>query len=79
MAEAVKKLLRERPALSKRLFIIYGSNEGPSVSARVPELAALIEGGSSKNFILGVRSVPDGGHIPKSSLEDGLRFVFSAH
>jgi len=79
MAEAVKRLFQERPTLAMRLFIIYGSNEGPSVSARVPELAGLIERGSSENLVLGVRSVPDGGHIPKSSLEDGLRFIFSAH
>ena len=79
MAGAVKKLFRERPALAKTLFIIYGANEGPDVSVGVPELAALIKKSSSENFVLGVKSVPGGGHIPKSSLEDGLRFIFSAH
>ncbi len=78
MADGVKALFRERPAIAKTLFIIHGADEGPSVAARVPELAALIRKVSSENFVLGVKSVPNGGHIPKSSLEDGLRFVFGA-
>jgi len=72
----ITALFRERPSLAKKLFIIYGANEGPDVSARVPELAALIRRSCSENFVLGVKSVPGGGHIPKSSLEDGLRFIF---
>lgn len=75
----VDTLFQERPGLAKTLFIIYGANEGPGVSACVPELAALIRKVSSENFILGVKSVPNGGHIPKSSLEDGLRFIFGAN
>jgi len=77
MADGVKALFRERPSLSTTVFIIYGDNEGPDVSGRVPELAVLIKKSSSENFVLGVKSVPDGGHIPKSSLEDGLRFIFA--
>lgn len=77
LADGLKALFQEHPALAKTLFIIYGANEGPDVSARVPDLAALIRRICSDDFVLGVKSVPGGGHIPKSSLEDGLRFVFA--
>ena len=76
MADAVKNLFHERPALAKTLFIVYGANEGPSVADRVPEYAALIKKSCSENFILGVKNIPGGGHVPKSSLEEGLRFLF---
>jgi predicted alpha/beta superfamily hydrolase len=78
MANAVSKLFQERPALAKSLFFIYGANEGPSVADRVPEFAALIKKSCSGNFILGVKSIPGGGHVPRSSLEEGLRFLFGA-
>ena len=77
MAHGVKRLFQERPALAKTLFLVYGANEGPSVVEGVPEFAELIKRSCSVNFILGVRSVPGGGHVPPSGLEDGLRFVFS--
>jgi hypothetical protein len=76
MADGVKKLFQERPALAKTLYLVYGADEGSSVAERVPEFADLIKKYGSENFILGVRSVPAGGHVPKSSLEDGLRFFF---
>ncbi|MDH4196037.1 MAG: alpha/beta hydrolase-fold protein [Candidatus Aminicenantes bacterium] len=76
VANGVDTLFQERPGLAKTLFIIYGANEGPGVSVCVPELATLIRKVSSENFILGITSVPNGGHIPKSSLEDGLRFIY---
>lgn len=76
MAIAVKKLFQERPTLAKTLFLVYGANEGPSVVKGVPEFADLIKKNCSENFILGIRSVPGGGHVPASSLEDGLRFLF---
>jgi predicted alpha/beta superfamily hydrolase len=75
LARAVEALFRERPALARTLFIVYGENE-TLLSTEVPRFAALIDRNRPGDFILGVRSVPGAGHIPKSSLEDGLRFVF---
>jgi predicted alpha/beta superfamily hydrolase len=76
MANGVNRLFQKRPDLAKTLFVVYGSNE-LYVADLVPEFAALIKHVSSENFILGVKSVPGGGHIPKSSLEEGLQFIFS--
>ena len=76
MADKIKKLFQKRPNLAKTLFIIYGSNE-LYVADLVPKFAAQIKAVSPENFIVGVKSVPGGGHIPKSSLEQGLQFVFS--
>lgn len=76
LAESVEKLFRRRPDMAGTLFIVYGSKEGPDVSVRVPELGSLIRRISSPRFILGLEAVPEGGHIPKSGLEDGLRFIF---
>jgi len=77
MSGRLGRLFRERPDLSKTLFFIYGADEGAVHSGRVPEFADLIRWAASDRFRLGVKSVPGGGHIPKSSLEEGLRFVFS--
>jgi len=75
MAKAMSRFLRERPSLARKLFIIYGSKER-YVAVRVPEYAELIRQAASESFALGVKNVPGGGHVPPSSLEDGLRFVF---
>jgi predicted alpha/beta superfamily hydrolase len=72
--ERFRRLFRERPDLSQTLFLIYGSNE-LHVSARVPAFADLIRASSPTGFSLGVSCVPDGGHVPRTSLEEGLRFV----
>jgi len=78
MASRVSELFHDHPALVKTLFLVYGADEGPAVSQRVPEFAALIERQRSGGFSLGVSRVADGGHVPKSGLEDGLRFTFSS-
>ncbi len=79
MTEWAKGLFRTRPNVAKRLFIIYGDNEGDIVADYVPRFAETIKNAASENFVLGIRSVPGGGHIPKSSLGEGLRFVFSTN
>lgn len=76
IADRIRGLFRVRPDLAGTLFVAYGSNER-YVSVEVPPFAELIRTSASGNFNLGVASVPDGGHIPRSSLEDGLQFAFS--
>ncbi len=77
MTENVDRLFHERPDLAGTLFIIYGAEEGSMVAGHIPAFVRAIEEAASPKFNLSVRSVPGGGHVPKSSLEDGLRFVFS--
>jgi predicted alpha/beta superfamily hydrolase len=77
MMESVKRLFLSRPNLARRLSIIYGGDEGDIVVDYVPRFAETIEKTASENFVLNVRPVPGGGHIPESSLEKGLRFIFS--
>lgn len=74
VGERFTRLFRERPDLGTTLFLIYGSNE-LRVSSRVPAFAELIRASSPAGFTLGVSSVPNGGHVPRNSLEEGLRFV----
>lgn len=75
MLNGVKRLFQENPDLAGTLFMIYGEKEHV-IEHPLREFAAAIERAASKNFVLHVQRVAGEGHIPKSSLEDGLRFVF---
>lgn len=77
MMKNMDRIFRERPGLSGTLFIIYGANEGPNIVDPIYAFAEAIQHTASKQFNMGVKRVPGEAHIPKSSLEDGLRFVFS--
>lgn len=77
MRHRVRKIFRERPGLSGNLFIVWGSDEGRLVVDHAPDFIDVVKRTASKNFNLGVKIIPGGGHIPPSSLEDGLHFVFS--
>jgi len=68
VGERFTRLFRERPDLGTTLFLIYGSNElrvssGSRVRRADPRVVAA-------GFTLGVSSVPNGGHVPRNSLEE---------
>ncbi len=75
----LERLFRERQDLSKKVFIIYGADEGPLVAGPVSAFAGGMERSAPENFVFEVRGVPGGGHAPKSGLEEGLRFAFSSN
>ncbi len=77
LATRATALFAERRSPAKTLFVIYGDDDIPLTLQFVPDLAHVIreQGGSGLRFQ--VKVVPGGGHIPASSLADGLRFHFS--
>ena len=77
LATRATRLLDERRSLAKTLFVIYGDDDIPLTLQFVPDFAQVIreQGGPVLRFQ--VKVVPGGGHIPASSLADGLRFHFS--
>lgn len=77
MTDRVRRLFKEHPGLSNNLFIVYGSDEGRLVLDHVLDFIKAIRSAAPENFNFGVKVIPGGGHIPRSSLEDGLRFGFS--
>jgi hypothetical protein len=78
MIQNVDRLSRSRPGVSAKVFIVYGSEEVNTVAGPVSAFAGAIRRAASDKVVLGVKSVPGGGHVPKSGLADGLRHVFSA-
>ena len=77
LATRATRLFDERRFLAKTLFVIYGDDDILLTRQFIPDLAQVIreEGGPGLRFQ--VKVVPKGGHIPASSLADGLRFHFS--
>jgi uncharacterized protein len=70
-------LFREHPTVDKSLFIIYSDDDVPYAAKFIPTLSRTLRSQAGTEFKMGVNIIPDGGHIPKSSLNDGLRFYFA--
>ena len=77
LEDGATRLLRERPSLKKTLFVVYGDDDIPLARQFVPDLERVIREQAGSGMRFGVKVVPGGGHIPASSLSDGLRFYFS--
>lgn len=73
----VGHLLREHPKVDKSLFIIYGDDDVPYAEKFIPIFSRTLRSQAGTEFRMGVNIIPRGGHIPKSSLNDGLRFYFA--
>jgi len=72
-----ERLFESHPSLKKNLFIIYGDDDITWAKDFLPDVVELIRDLSPENFRFEAQAVPKGGHIPKSSLDQGLRFVYS--
>lgn len=72
------RLFGRYPALEKTLFLIYGDDDLPYARRYIPVFAQAFRNQSTDGVRLGMNIVPGGGHIPRSSLHDGLRFYFSS-
>jgi predicted alpha/beta superfamily hydrolase len=77
LATRATRLFTERQSLVKSLFVIYGDDDIPLTREFVPDLAQVIRERGGPGLRLQVKVVPGGGHIPATSLADGLRFHFS--
>jgi enterochelin esterase-like enzyme len=78
LEEGVKRLLQGRPELEKALFVVYGDDDIPLVRESIPTLVEAIREQAGTGLRFGVKTVPDGGHIPAGSLADGLRFYYAS-
>ncbi len=71
------RLFRQHPTLETTLFVIYGDDDLPYARRYIPVFTQAFRNQSAGGIRFGMNIVPGGGHIPKSSLHDGLRFYFS--
>jgi predicted alpha/beta superfamily hydrolase len=72
-----EQLFRERSSLETSLFVIYGDDDLPYAAKFIPLWSRTLRRQAGSEFKMGVDIIPNGGHIPKSSLHDGLLFYFS--
>lgn len=72
------RLFERHPALETTLFLVYGDDDLPYARRYIPVFAQAFRKQGSDGIKFGMNIVPGGGHVPQSSLSDGLRFYFSA-
>jgi hypothetical protein len=72
------RLFEQHPALEATLFLIYGDDDLPYARRYIPVFAQAFRKRSGDGIRFGMNIVPGGGHVPQSSLPDGLRFYFSS-
>jgi predicted alpha/beta superfamily hydrolase len=73
--EKAKTLLQNRNFPETSLYIIYGKKDSKFVTAHVPDFVWLINHYQHQGFHFEVKKVEHAGHIPPSSLFDGLTFT----
>ncbi len=61
----------------RSLFMVYGTKDSPRVTDYVPDLQDYLASHAPDGFRSKVEILEGEGHVPKSSLERGLRFIFS--
>ena len=71
--EFVMRTLSER----RILFMIYGSNDNARVTDFVPEYLEFLKQNAPERFSPHLVILEGEGHVPRSSLERGLRTIFS--
>ncbi|MCW4049718.1 MAG: alpha/beta hydrolase-fold protein [Candidatus Bathyarchaeota archaeon] len=59
-----------------KLYMIYGKYDYDRVTEYVPNFAKLLEEKAPDGYRWAVKRIDDEGHVPYTSLYDGLRFVF---
>jgi predicted alpha/beta superfamily hydrolase len=64
-------------SLNNFLFIIYGKSDYDRVTSYVPDFARLLEAKAPRDFRWKVKVLDEEGHVPYTSLYDGLKSVFS--
>ncbi|MFC1564794.1 alpha/beta hydrolase [candidate division KSB1 bacterium] len=77
ISEKANNLFRSRKSLRKILYMTYGRGDAPPVTEFVPPFVKTIEAVKPGDFIWELRIIEDDGHIPYTSLYDGLGFIFS--
>jgi predicted alpha/beta superfamily hydrolase len=71
-----REMFDEHPHLTNKLYISYGSDDIPYARDHIPSIVQTIQDYKNPEFRFAVKIIAGGGHIPKSSLYDGLKFMF---
>jgi predicted alpha/beta superfamily hydrolase len=72
------ELLKIRDRLEDRtLYMIYGTEDSRRVTTYVPEFQKYLKTNTAPSFSSYLEILEGQGHVPKSSLERGLRYIFS--
>lgn len=70
-------LLGNAQSLNNYLYIVYGSDDYERVKNTVPSFLDTLTACNIDGFNWDVNKVENGGHVPYTSLYDGLDFIFS--
>lgn len=77
---AVNKMVKERISKlkleNKFLYITYGENEGEWMIDPIKKLEYILEENAPNDLTWNVKVFDDEGHVPPTSLYEGLKFVF---
>jgi len=77
ISKKTKSLFDSGKSLRKILYITYGKDDAPPVTEAVPSFVKTIETAKPKDFKWKLKIIEDEGHVPYTSLYDGLKFIFS--
>lgn len=59
------------------LYMIYGTEDSQRVTSYVPEFQDYLKANTPPNFTSYLEILEDEGHVPDSSLQRGLRYIYS--
>lgn len=77
ISKKAKNLFSSKKSLRKILYMTYGKGDAPPVTEAVPPFVKTIKAVKLKGFKWDLKVIEEEGHVPYTSLYDGLKFVFS--
>ncbi len=77
MVKKFDDLKKKNESLNKRLFLIYGEYDFPSIIKAIPGFTRILKENAPEDFRWQVKLSKGAGHVPYSSEYEGLQFLFS--
>ena len=77
MQKKAESFIRREQQHNRTLYMIYGTEDSRRVITYVPEFQKYLETKAPPGFISKLEILEGEGHVPDSSLERGLRYIFS--
>lgn len=77
ISKTAKNLFNSEKSLRKILYITYGKGDAPPVTEAVPSFVKTLKAVKPKDFKWDLKVIEEEGHVPYTSLYDGLKFIFS--
>jgi predicted alpha/beta superfamily hydrolase len=75
MFELAERRFSESESLDKYLYMIYGTDDAGYVTSHVADFTKLVEAKAPYDFRWELKVVEEGGHVPFTSLYDGLNAI----